>query len=207
MKQNLRKWGALCLSALLCIAVLGGCATRQEARQQQSKDALMNLVSALKTADIQTAQQYIDMADLESGGIDFTSDAYLPLAKEMFNKLECEILSAEDVDSDNVRLHVKIKAVNMQPVMVTWIQNLMQKAMTLGESAAQMSEEEQTKLAMDGLIEAVQQSGEELLESEVDVNVTWVDGAPKIQSDRAFINALTGGLLDASEGLQNSLGE
>lgn len=207
MKQNLRKWGALCLSALLCIAVLGGCATRQEARQQQSKDALMNLVSALKTADIQTAQQYIDMADLESGGIDFTSDAYLPLAKEMFNKLECEILSAEDVDSENVRLHVKIKAVNMQPVMVTWIQNLMQKAMTLGESAAQMSEEEQTKLAMDGLIEAVQQSGEELLESEVDVNVTWVDGAPKIQSDRAFINALTGGLLDASEGLQNSLGE
>lgn len=132
---------------------------------------------------------------------------YLPLAKEMFNKLECEILSAEDVDSDNVRLHVKIKAVNMQPVMVTWIQNLMQKAMTLGESVAQMSEEEQTKLAMDGLIEAVQQSGEELLESEVDVNVTWVDGAPKIQSDRAFINALTGGLLDASEGLQNSLGE
>lgn len=207
MKQNLKKWGALCLSALLCIAVLGGCATRQEARQQQSKDALMNLVSALKTADIQTAQQYIDMADLESGGIDFTSDAYLPLAKEMFNKLECEILSAEDVDSDNVRLHVKIKAVNMQPVMVTWIQNLMQKAMTLGESVAQMSEEEQTKLAMDGLIEAVQQSGEELLESEVDVNVTWVDGAPKIQSDRAFINALTGGLLDASEGLQNSLGE
>lgn len=75
MKQNLKKWGALCLSALLCIAVLGGCATRQEARQQQSKDALMNLVSALKTADIQTAQQYIDMADLESGGIDFTSDA------------------------------------------------------------------------------------------------------------------------------------
>ncbi len=179
----------------------------QENRQMQAKDALGNLVSALKAADIPTAQQYIDMADLESGGIDFTSDAYLPLAKEMFGKLEYEVLSAEETDRENVRLHVKIKAINMQPVMVTWIQNLMQKALTLGESASQMSEEEQTQLAMDGLIEAVQQSGGDLLESEVDVNVTWVDGAPKIQSDEAFVNALTGGLMDAAEGLQNSLGE
>lgn len=207
MKQTMKKWGTLCMCALLCIAMLGGCAMTQENRQMQAKDALGNLVSALKAADIPTAQQYIDMADLESGGIDFTSDAYLPLAKEMFGKLEYEVLSAEETDRENVRLHVKIKAINMQPVMVTWIQNLMQKALTLGESASQMSEEEQTQLAMDGLIEAVQQSGGDLLESEVDVNVTWVDGAPKIQSDEAFVNALTGGLMDAAEGLQNSLGE
>ncbi|MCI9626730.1 MAG: hypothetical protein HFI90_08100 [Clostridia bacterium] len=207
MKQTMKKWGTLCLCALLCIAILGGCATRQENRQQQAEETLGKLISALKAADIPTAQQYIDMASLESGGIDFTSDAYLPLAKEMFGKLEYEVLSAEEADNENVRLHVKIKAINMQPVMVTWIQNLMQKALTLGESASQMSEEEQTQLAMDGLIEAVQQSGGDLLESEVDVNVTWVDGAPKIQSDRTFANALMGGLMDASEGLQNSLNE
>ncbi len=207
MKQTLRKWGTLCLSTLLCITMLGGCAISQGGRSQQAEETFGQLVSALKAADMPTAQQYMDMASLETGGIDFTSEAYVPLAKEMFGKLECEVLSTEEVDSENVRLHVKIKAVNMQPVMVTWIQNLMQKAMELGESASQMSNEEQTQLALDGLIEAVRESGEELLESEVDVNVTWVDGAPKIQSDRTFANALMGGLMDASEGLQNSLNE
>ena len=177
---------AFLLTALMVFSLVScGATAKAEATVEKMFDAL-------KKADLEEAKKYVELDD------SLEADEELQLfVKNLFGKLEYEIVSAKEVDKDTVNVVTKVTAVDLQPIMTSVIGEIMEIAF----SGTEMSDEEMNKKTEELIIEAASKEDVAMVTTEVTLVVENKDGNWIVVSDEAFANALLGNIEESLDGL------
>lgn len=189
--------------ALALMLVLTACGEIKKA-----ENAVDNMFAALKNADIEAAQQYINLDELKQSDEDssFTDDTEL-IIRTVFKNLNHRIISSEKVDDSTVVVKTEITATDMKPIMGEFFTKALQYAFSVAFENPQPSKEEQNKKMEELFVECVSKPDLATITNEADITVVKAsDNSWRIKSDDAFADALLGGLYDAAEQMSESLG-
>ena len=170
---------------------------------EEAEEAVKKMFKALKSYDIEEAQKYVDVDEIASEAD--TNENSTLFMKTAFESLEYEIKSSEKIDENNVIVNTSITAIDMKPVMSEFFTKAMQYAFSIAFAETQPSEEEQNKKMEEILVECITKPDLVNVTNEVSVKVSKIDNEWKIEADDAFTNAVLGGLVDATNDLNNSL--
>ena len=172
---------------------------------KKAETTINNTFTALKTLDFELASDYINVDEIVKSDKDDSLDVDgKVLMKNLFDKLEYEIISSEKIDKNTVVVKTKITAVDMKPVMGEFIGKALQYAFANAFSNPQPSEEETTKIIEEMFIECVSKEDLQMVTNEVDIKVVKVDKKWKIESDDTLYDALLGGLSKAADEISNA---
>lgn len=176
---------------------------------QKAEAAVNGMFKAFMNMELEEAQKYINADEITDETADEMTDEYSQvLLESIFSNLNYEIISSEKIDSNTVMVKTKITATDMLPVLRDYLTKAFEYAITSAFSSPQPSEEETEQVMLDMLKEIVSQSELETVTNEVDLKVVKTESKEwKIESDDAFGNAITGGLLDAVDEMSASLSE
>ena len=120
-------------------------------------------------------------------------------------KLDYEIVASNKVDNNNVVVKTKITATDMKPVMSEFLTKALQYAFSNAFANPQPTEEETNKKMEEILVECAAKPDLATVTNEVDIKVIKTESKEwKIEADDAFINALLGGLADATKEMENN---
>ena len=189
--------------ALALMLVLTACGEIKKA-----ENAVDNMFAALKNADIEAAQQYINLDELKQSDEDssFTDDTEL-IIRTVFKNLNHRIISSEKVDDSTVVVKTEITATDMKPIMGEFFTKALQYAFSVAFENPQPSKEEQNKKMEELFVECVSKPDLATITNEADITVVKAsDNSWRIKSDDAFADALLGGLYVAAEQMSESLG-
>jgi hypothetical protein len=170
---------------------------------EEAEEAVKKMFKALKSYDIEEAQMYVDVDEIASEAD--TNENSTLFIKTAFESLDYKIVSSEKIDDDNVTVNTSITAIDMKPVMSEFFTKAMQYAFSIAFAETQPSEEEQNKKMEEILVECITKPDLANVTNEVSVKVSKINDEWKIEADDAFTNAVLGGLVDATNELNNSL--
>lgn len=193
----------LCLLlAFTCVFTLAGCGEIRKA-----ETAVNGMFTALQSADVEKASQYINLDDLknvEDKEESLTNDTEF-LVKNMFKNLSYKIVSSEKKDSDTVIVKAEITTTDMKPVMGEFFAAAIEYAFSNAFSDTQATEEETNKKMEEMFVAALTKPDLATVTNTVDITVARTeDKSWRIKSDETFANVLLGGLYDAAKEMQNS---
>lgn len=176
---------------------------------QKAEASVNSMFKAFMNMEFDEARKYVNVDDIIDDAEDELTDEYSQvLLESIFSNLNYEIISSEKIDSNTVMVKTKITATDMVPVLRDYMTQAFQYAFSVAFSYPQPSEEETQQKMLDMLKEIVSQPELATVTNEVDLKVVKTESKEwKIESDDAFGNAITGGLLDAVEQLNSSLSE
>lgn len=200
MKRNIKRMASLLLAVAMVLS-LTGCGEIKKA-----ETTINDTFTALKNLDFEKASNYINVdgimkSDDSDGALNLDSDLFM---KNLFGKLEHEIISSEKIDNNTVVVKTKITAVDMKPVLGEYIGKALQYAFANAFANPQPSEEETNKKMEEMFIECVSKEDLAMVTNEVDIKVVKVEKKWKIESSDELANALVGGLVKAAEEISNS---
>lgn len=170
---------------------------------EEAEDTIKKTLKAFKKYDLEEAQKYINVDEIASKAD--TNENSTLFMKTAFGSLEYEIISSEKIDENNVIVNTSITAIDMKPVMAEFFGKAMQYAFSFAFSEVQPTEEEQNQKMEEILVECITKPDIANATNEVPVKVTKIDGEWKIETSQTLANAVLGGLIDATNDLNNSL--
>lgn len=194
--KKLTKGIAILMAALILMLSLTGCGEVKNAEKTMS-----GLVLALKEGNLEEAEKYMNITELvNTASLDQKSEEVYEMLGYIFKNLEHKVISSEKIDKGNVNLKVEITATNMEPVLADFIASYLQYAFANALSSDK-SEEELSAKAMEIFKETISKEGLETVTNEVVVRVEKTEEGWKVKSTDELVNALTGNLIKAIEGM------
>lgn len=173
---------------------------------QQPGQAVEKVVAALKAADGQTAQKYVDYQNLlafsmNPGGT-FSQDS--ENVKLLFSKLSCKI-NATKVDGDNAVVNADITTIDMQKIFMDYMSQSLSLIYGTGQEQNQDSSALQTQLAQifTGLLK---KQDTKTVTTKVDIHLVKSQGNWAITLDENFQDAILGGVVKAVRLINESIG-
>ncbi|MDO5478161.1 MAG: hypothetical protein Q4G23_03255 [Clostridia bacterium] len=197
MKNTIKRLMAVLLTGIMLFAFIG-CSTAKKA-----ENAVASLLDALKAMDLAKAAEYA------SGGM--KKDSLFDTEAELFveglvSRMEYKITGSEVVDESTVNVNVSITNVDMKPVLSEFMASAWQYAIaSLGEDPAPTEEESNAKM-LEILTECLNREGLEMVTHDATVTVKLVEGKWQVEMGSSFVNAIFGGLEDATKEMQSSMG-
>ncbi len=196
MKRNLRNWMVLLLVGIMVLSMTGCSQTKK------AEKAVENMLDALQNYDLERAQEYMDVEAMEEsvGSDDESSEEFMRI---IFEDMEYEILSSEQIDDETVEVSVEVTTIDMTKFM----QSYFAKALEFAFSNLDATDEE-TEAKMEELMqECLEDTRDERITQEAVATVVKGDDGWKVESDDALINAMLGGLPEATKNLEANFGE
>ncbi len=194
----MKKFLKIMVLALLVAAMtlsLTGCG-----EEKKAENAVAKMFEAFQGSEFEEAKNYVNfdaLSDGATGEMDLKTEM---LMKNLFDRLEYKILSSQKIDGNKVEVAVEITAVDMKPVMQDYLKRALEYVFSnMGDS--QPTDEEMEKKMEEFFVESASQPDLETVTNEVVVAVVKEDKDWKVQPDEEFVNALFGGLREATEDL------
>lgn len=187
------------LILVLALAMsLAGCGEIKKAEA-----SVNGMFMSFKNLDFDEAQKYVNIEDIVNGD-EANANTQL-IMKTVFGNLDYEIVASNKVDNNNVVVKTKITATDMKPVMSEFLTKALQYAFSNAFANPQPTEEETNKKMEEILVECAAKPDLATVTNEVDIKVIKTESKEwKIEADDAFINALLGGLADATKEMENN---
>ncbi len=195
------------LTALLCCAVLvltlAGCASEKpEDEAKKAEEAVTGLITAVQKVNVEEAKKYAVLDAETEAGLD---DEQTTLFGALFGKLQYKILSTEAAGDDAYLVKTEITAINIKPLLSSYIEESLKAALSEGFNTNK-SEEEIIQIAEQKFTEILNRDNLETITNTVDIRVIKDNNVWKVQADEILANALSGGMVDAAKDLQGAFG-
>lgn len=200
MKKISKRLLALSLAVLMLVS-LCSCSSATK----QAETTVSSMFDAFKSLDFEKAQNYIDIEDMKHSQVEESETTnYEMFMGALFDRLDYTIISSEEVDSENVNVVVKITAVDIKPVLGEYIVAALQYAFANAFADPQPTEEETNKKMEELFIASASKDDLATVTNEVTIKVAKEEGKWKVVSDDAFVDAMFGGIIAATEALSDS---
>lgn len=187
------------LLTLVIVLSLAGCGEIKKA-----ETAVNAMFVAFKNLDFEEAQKYVNVEDIINTDNETDKNSKL-IMETVFDKLNYEIISSEKIDNNTVFVKTKITATDMKPVMGVFFSKALEYAFSTAFSTPQPTEEETNKKMEEILIECASKPDLTTVTNEVDIKVIKVESNDwKIEADETFVNAVLGGLAEATKEMENA---
>lgn len=199
MNKKIQKIMYLILG-LSCIFLLIGCNQNKKA-----ETTVNNMLTAFKNLDFEEVKKYVNLEDITSSSQIDSTENYLLVMEAISGNLSYEIISSEEIDSNNVTVKTKITVIDIKPVLRDFFGKALEYFIANAFISPQPTEEEIDKKMEEFLVECVSKPDLATVTNEIDINVVKNENNEwKIESDETLINALFGGILDAAKELESS---
>ena len=189
------------ISALLAIAMLfslTGCISNaKKAEQEVSK-----VMESVRSVDLDTINSYFN--DTLDEDLDLDDPTAQLILTTIFSNINYNIISSEEIDEDTVNVKTEITAIDMKPILATFIKDAL--AYAFANAFSSSASEEETEKKMTELFTAAIENTEKVEKSvTVDIEVNKdAEGNWNVEAGDAFIDAILGGLVSALEDLGDS---
>lgn len=165
-------------------------------KEETAEEAVRTALTAIKNLDVITVNQYFDVEEIMDNDVDIDLDVDLndldskdlEIAKLFVKNLEYKILASDEV-SNKATVDVEITNTDMQVVLQEYFTYAFSLVFT--EKSEEVVEEE----LENKLIELLNNEDVKLKSTEVSLILVKVDNKWNIESDKEFLDALSGGLL------------
>ena len=175
---------------------------------QKAESAVNGMLTALMNFEFEEMQKYVSADGEPLFDSDEDIESSRALAEALFADLNYEIISSEKVDDSTVVVKTKITTTDMKPVLGEFFAKWMEFAFENALSSAPISDEEMEAKAMEMFAECLSAEELETVTNQVDIKVAENEnGEWKIEMDDNLTGALMGGLTEAIEELQESMGD
>ena len=202
--KTISKRLAAALLAILMLVSFCGCSSATK----QAESSVRGMFDAFKTLDFEKAGEYTNIDAMKLSKVEESETTnYEMFMNALFNRLDYNIISSEEVDSETVNVVVKITAVDIKPVLGEYIVAALQYAFANAFANPQPTEEETNKKMEELFIASASKEDLATVTNEVTIKVTKKDDKWVIASDDTLVDAIFGGLLAATEELADSFGE
>lgn len=185
------------------VALLAGCG-----ETKQAEAAVNDTLAAIKALDFEAAADHLDVEDIMQSEEDSSSlldtDVFM---KNLFGKLEYEILSSEKMNSSTVMVKTKITAVEIKPVLEDFLAKALEYLFSSAFASPQPSEETISAELERIFVECLSKEDAAKVTTEVDIKVVKVGSNWQIETSEELASALLGGYEQALEDLNNTFGE
>lgn len=195
MKNTMKRLMAVLLAGIMLFA-FAGCSPTKKAEK-----AVKSFLDATASLDIEKAKGYINGGDEDE--LVFNEDIML-FGNELFGKMSYEIKETEEVDENTVNVIVEITNIDMKPVLGEFLRKALEFAFS-NAYTEDITEEEIEENYVRILSECLSEENLEMKTMEATVRVVLVDGEWKVEVDGEFMNAVLGGLGDATEEIQSAM--
>lgn len=200
MKNTLKGFISFLLVVSMVLS-LTGCGEIEKA-----ENTVKGMFEAFKKLDLEKTRQYIITEDVTTFENKDITDNQEIIIKKIVDNLDYEIVSSEKADDNTVNVKTKITTIDMKPVIKGFLKEAMQYAISSAFTEPKISEEEMNKKIEEMFIQNISKSDLAVVTKEVVIKVVkTIDNDWKIDVDDSFLNSLLGGLIEASEELENSL--
>lgn len=170
---------------------------------KKAETSVNGMFIAFKNLDFDEAQKYVNVEDIANS--DESNENTQLIMETVFGNLDYEIIASNKVDSNNVIVKTKITATDMKPVMGEFLTKALQYAFSNAFANPQPTEEETNKKMEEILVECATKPDLATVTNEVDIKVIKTESKEwKIEADDTFVNALLGGLADATKEMENA---
>ncbi len=194
MKEHFRK-----TMAFILILVLAICISACAGQKKEIEEAVLNLVAALKSGDMDTAGKFIDAGELKFSGID-SLDGGDQVLDSVFEALECEIVSSEKKSVNEATVKAKITTLNLTAVLGQSTMKVLQE-FAMGE----IGEDDIDRRTEEIFKEFINSKDLETATTEVSILVKNAENGWRVVVDKDFQNAISGGFLGAVNNAQSAL--
>ncbi len=191
----MKKIVALILSLAMVLS-LAGCG-----EEKKAQEAVINLFEAFKAGDFEKAEGYL----LKDADSDETEDGDEDMFNHVFTKLDYTIVSSGKLDGENVDVTARITAPDMEVAVGDFFSKAIEFALENAFSETPLSDEESAAEMERIFIEATEKEDLGTVTNEVTVKVVKTDEGWKVNSDEAFVDAVTGGMMTALKEMENSM--
>lgn len=191
----MKKIVALILSLAMVLS-LAGCG-----EEKKAQEAVINLFEAFKAGDFEKAEGYL----LKDADSDETEDGDEDMFNHVFTKLDYTIVSSGKLDGENVDVTARITAPDMEVAVGDFFSKAIEFALENAFSETPLSDEESAAEIERIFIEATEKEDLGTVTNEVTVKVVKTDEGWKVNSDEAFVDAVTGGMMTALKEMENSM--
>lgn len=199
MNRFVKKLTAAVLALVLALSV-AACGVTPT---QQAESVVKGMLDAFKAMDFETASKYLSTEDT----FDSEEIGDFEMFLKMLEKLQYEIVGSEQVSGEQVRVTVKITAVDMQPVIGKFMAKALEYAFANAFADPAPTEEETNEAMLKILNDLLAAEDLAMTTSETVINVVKTEDGWKVQGDDTFADALFGGLGKALEQMENAFGE
>ena len=150
-------------------------------------------------------KNYIDVDEIVNISSEEETDQDTEMfMRNLFDKLEYEIIASEKIDSKTVNVMTSITAVDMKPVLSEFLLSALQYAFSTAFSDPEPTEEETEKKMEELFVTSVSKPDIARVTNVVMIKVVKTDDGWRIDADDALVNALLGNMKAATEELEKS---
>ena len=187
----------------MMMALLAGCG-----ETKQAEAAVNDTLAAIKALDFETLGDHLDVEDIMQSGESTSSllDTDV-LMKNLFGKLEYEILSSKKIDGSTVMVKTKITAVEIAPVLEEFLAEALDYLFSSLLASPQPSDETISAELEKIFVECLSKEDAANVTTEVDIKVVKVGNIWQVETSEELASALLGGYDQALEDLNNTFGE
>ena len=187
----------------MMVALLAGCG-----ETKQAEAAVNDTLAAIKALDFETVGDHLDVEDIMQSGESTSSllDTDV-LTKNLFGKLEYEILSSKKIDGSTVMVKTKITTVEIAPVLDEFLAEALDYLFSSILASPQPSDETISAELEKIFVECLSKEDAAKVTTEVDIKVVKVGNIWQVETSEELASALLGGYEQALEDLNNTFGE
>ena len=204
----MKKYISVMLALILCLS-FAGCGSKRAS----AESVVENGIKAFQSADQEAMRQYWGDTDFTDVSTDETStedDVYgQVLLEKLAGDLTYQITaSSEDENAGSATVTVEFTNIDMSAIVPEWIGDIFSQSLGYAflPEDQQPSEEELNAMYMDSLNSAIDNHADDLVTNTVDVTLSLVDDAWKINTTDDVIDAMVGGMMSSMSSLEDSFG-
>jgi len=191
-----------CLLIIVLMLSFAGCS-----KTKKAEEAVVSAFDALQVLDYAGANEYINVEAIHNfqPSYDLTGRSAEMFMDNLFERLDCKIISSKKVDSKTVNVTAEITAVKMLPLLAEFFYVIIEDST---QNPEYWQTEEMIYNGMDLIFEScAAQQDLEMVTTKVEIKVTKKDGKWKIVTDEVLIDAIYGGFKEASTEINNVLAQ
>lgn len=164
----------------------------------KAESAVKGMFRALKKLDFDAAEKYVDVSafNLSELGNDLSPQVQM-VAKYLLGKMTYEIVSTEEINDNNVKVTVKVRALDLMPVLGRFGTEYVKYTLSYAFSSPKPSEEEINKKIEQIIKEIVADGDLNYTTTEVTLDVVQENGKWRVASGKTLLDALFGGVSGA----------
>lgn len=185
------------IACVVMVLSMAGCGKENEA-----KDAVGNLLEALKEGDVGAAQDYLLKETDGEGGLEEDD-----MLKQVFTKLDYDIVSAEKAEDGEYYVSVSISAPDMKVAVSDFYEKVLEFAIENQFSDTPISDEEMEFEMGKIFTQSIEREDLGRVENTVSVRVCETDDGWRVESNEEFADAITGGMMTALSEMSQSMSE
>lgn len=164
----------------------------------KAESAVKGMFRALKKLDFDAAEKYVDVSafNLSELGNDLSPQVQM-VAKYLLGKMTYEIVSTEEINDNNVKVTVKVRALDLMPVLGRFGTEYVKYTLSYAFSSPKPSEKEINEKIEQIIKEIVADGDLNYTTTEVTLDVVQENGKWRIASGKTLLDALFGGVSGA----------